>query len=183
MRFRSFKVWLSTRSRLPWNWGFPCFSRSLTKTKNKHDYLFTKSSLIFDFHAWTILKIRGVTSSVWCFYFFVVSRFISWRFSNKSSEFKKTLFAELEMVFAISLAASIFLSVIKAGLLAMAWPISLALVASPWYTLGTNVKSQNSALIWKVNLDKAHIHTLNPQEVKILTRPSTHNLFGKNFGF
>ena len=68
-----------------------------------------------------------------CIHFFLVvlSKLISWRFDN-SSELKKTLLAAFEIVFAISLAASIFLRVINARLLAIAWPISLALLASPW---------------------------------------------------
>ena len=60
-----------------------------------------------------------------------LSKFISWRFSNRSLEFKKTLLAEFEIVCAISREASIFLSVMNAGLLAIAWPISWALLASP----------------------------------------------------
>ena len=69
-----------------------------------------------------------------CIHFFpvVLSKLNSWRFNNKSSELKKTLLAAFEIVFAISLAASIFLRVINAGLLAIAWPISWALLASPW---------------------------------------------------
>lgn len=43
------------------------------------------------------------------------------------------MLAEFEIVCAISLAASIFLRVINAALLAIAWPISWALLASPWY--------------------------------------------------
>lgn len=67
-----------------------------------------------------------------CYAFFPVgSKFISWRFSNKSPEFRKTLLDAFETVCAISLEASIFLRVINAGLLAIAWPISCALLASP----------------------------------------------------
>jgi len=75
------------------------------------------------------LKIRNKT----CYptHFLLGSKLISWRFNNRSSEFKKTLFAAFDMVCAISLAASIFLSVINAGLLAIACPISWALFASP----------------------------------------------------
>lgn len=72
-------------------------------------------------------------------HFLAVSKFKSWRLSNRSSALKYTLFAACEIVWAISLAASIFLRVINAGLLAIAWPISWALLASPCRT--TNRKS------------------------------------------
>ena len=53
------------------------------------------------------------------------------RFSSKLSELRKTLFAAPEIVPAMSRAASIFLSVIKAGFCWMASPIRRAEVASP----------------------------------------------------
>jgi len=65
-------------------------------------------------------------------YFFPLdSNVKSWRFSKRSSEFKKTLLEEFAIRIAISLAASIFLKDINAGLLAIAWPINWALLASP----------------------------------------------------
>lgn len=71
--------------------------------------------------------------SIWWVHFLpvVLSKFMSWRFNSKSSELKKTLLAAFATVCAFSLAASIFLRVINAGLLAIAWPISWALFASP----------------------------------------------------
>ena len=53
------------------------------------------------------------------------------KFSNKLSELRNTLLAAPEMVPAMSRAASIFLSVMKAGFCWMASPIRRAEVASP----------------------------------------------------
>lgn len=54
------------------------------------------------------------------------------RFSSRSSDFKYTRLDEFAIVWAISLAASICLRVRKAGLFAIACPMSCALFASPW---------------------------------------------------
>jgi hypothetical protein len=77
------------------------------------------------------IKEGMVISTCYAYFFPAGSKFISWRFSNKSPEFRKTLLDAFERVCAISLEASIFLRVINAGLLAIAWPISCALLASP----------------------------------------------------
>ena len=77
-------------------------------------------------HTWSSIISRAV-------YFLALwSLLRSWRFSNSSSEFRYTLLVEVATVCEISLDASILLSVIKAGLLAIAWPINWALLASPW---------------------------------------------------
>ena len=60
-----------------------------------------------------------------------LSTFMSPKFKSRESVLRKTLFWLLEITCPMCLAASIFLSVMKEGLLAMAWPISLADWASP----------------------------------------------------
>nr|GMD35058.1 hypothetical protein F751_3886 [Ipomoea batatas] len=109
-----------------------CFQQSTKACIGKKFFLFRTS----DFKGTSPTRSEcGRDSIVWLYRFFdhflPASRFRSWRLSSKSSELKYTLLAEDEIVLAISRAASIFLSVMKAGLLAIAWPISCALLASP----------------------------------------------------
>lgn len=80
---------------------------------------------------WTLRK--------YTFYFFfaltsagAASTEISFRFSKRLSELRKTRLFELATVFAMSRAASILRKVMNDGLLAIASPMSFALVASPW---------------------------------------------------
>lgn len=61
----------------------------------------------------------------------VPSKFSSCRFSSRSFDCKKTRLDEFAIVWAISRAASICLRARNAGLFAIAWPISCALLASP----------------------------------------------------
>lgn len=104
---------------------------------------------------------------------------IFWRFSSKSSELRKTLLAEFEIVCAISLAASIFLRVINAGLLAIAWPISWALVASPCQSqTGRNIFDEvvNSKVNYQAKQIKHEIISL------LSSLPHETNFLGQSQG-
>ena len=114
----------------------PCFKTSI---KRELKICFTNLFMRYfpNGQQWERSKTKGGCRCRWqefnksLYLFLGFSSSIFWRLSSKSLESRKTLLAEFEIVCAISLAASIFLRVMNAGLLAMAWPMSWALVASP----------------------------------------------------